>query len=95
MLTTTWTPRLKPKHDPDAIEVYRFDWLSWLDGEMLSAVAVTPTGVTAAIVGQTTTTVDIQVSGGTVAVAAQVMCQATSSGGRRQQRTLLFEVVQR
>lgn len=95
MLSVEWSPRLLIDHDPDAIEIYRVDWSGWLDGETLAQNWAIPVDISAAIVGSTSTTVDIRVSGGLPNATAEVTVRAESSTGRRQDRTLRFRVMRR
>lgn len=95
MITAEWSARLLLDHDPDAIEIYTVDWSGWLGAETLSQVQVFPTDINATVVGSTSTTVNVRVSGGVLGATAEVTVRADSSGGRRQDRTLRFRVLRR
>ena len=83
-------------HDPNASDIYRWNWLDWLDGETISAQSiVADAGITAALVTQGSTYVDIRVSGGVVGVTYGVTSRVTSSSGRIQDRTVKFAVRER
>lgn len=95
MLAITWNETYRIRHDPNAIEVYRFDWTHWLEGETLASVDIDVVGVSGSVVSWTSTYVDFEISGGTVGLEASVTITATSSLGRVQPRTTPIYVVSR
>ena len=95
--TITWTQGLTLNHDPNASDIYRWNWLDWLDGETISAQSiVAEAGITAALVTLGSTYVDIRISGGTAGQSYGVTSRVTSTpNGRIQDRTVNFAVRER
>lgn len=97
MKTITWNPWITLPHDPNASDIYRWNWLDWLNGETISAQSiVVDAGITAALVTLGATYVDIRISGGTAGQTYGVTSRVTSSpNGRIQDRTVKFAVRER
>lgn len=97
MIEETWKPGITVPHDPNASDIYRWNWLDWLDGETISAQSiVAEAGITATLVTLGTTYVDIRILGGTAGVTYGVTNRVTSSTNARiQDRTVNFAVRER
>ena len=97
LTTITWRPGITLPHDPNASDIYRWNWLDWLDGETISTQSiVAEAGITAALVTLGATYVDIRISGGTAGQTYGVTSRVTSSlNGRIQDRTVNFAVRER
>ena len=97
MIETTLKPGIVVPHDPNASEIYRWDWLDWLEGETISAQSIiAEAGITATLVTLGTTYVDIRILGGTAGVTYGVTNRVTSSANARiQDRTVRFAVRER
>lgn len=88
-----WSRGLTLDKDPDAVEVYRWDFSQWLDGEVISsAQAIAEAPLVATVDSFTSTTVDVRVSGGQVGKRLGVTCRVTSSNNRVQDRTIYFRI---
>lgn len=82
--------------DPDAVLDYVFDWSQWLaTGETISSHTVTVTGVVKDSSTNSTTAVTAWISGGSIAAAASVTCQITTSDGRTDDRTISLRIAER
>ena len=93
MKSIKWSRGLTLDKDPDAVEVYRWDFSQWLDGEVISsAQALAESGITASVDSFTSTTVDIRVSGGQVGKRLGVTCRVTTNNNRVQDRTVYFRI---
>jgi hypothetical protein len=83
--------------DPQAVLDYVFDWRPWLqEGETVVAHEVIPTGVD--IDGTTATmqgVVTAWVSGGQHRTNARLVCEITTSMGRKDQRTAVLIIADR
>ena len=97
MIETTLKPGIVVPHDPNASEIYRWDWLDWLEGETISAQSIiAEAGITATLVTLGTSYVDIRISGGTANVTYGVTNRVTSgTNARIQDRTVRFAVRER
>lgn len=97
MKTVIWRDGLTVPTDPDANDVYQWDWADWLDGETLATVAVLPSaGITAVEYYRGADYVDVRVSAAAVGTVHTVTVRATSSGsGRVQDRTVRFDCKER
>ena len=81
------------KKDPGAKLPYGFNWTNWLDGETITASAWTvPTGLTEASNTFDLITTTIWLTGGTAGTDYTVMNQITSSGGKKDQRSIVVYV---
>lgn len=77
---------------PDAADIYQWAWADWLDGETLAGVQViADAGITAQVLYIGEDYVDVRVSAAAVGMVHAVTVRATSSGGRAQPRTVLFD----
>ena len=67
--------------DPNAVLDYQWDWADWLAvGETISTVTIImPVGITKDSQSNTTTTVTIWLSGGTVGDGYKVTCRITTN----------------
>ncbi len=94
--------------DPDAVLDYKFDWKAltngsgasdWLaSGETISSATVTVgAGLTkdSDSITDTSTSVTVWLSGGTVDVSYSVACKIVTSAGRTDERTIQVDVRQR
>ena len=93
-----WTAGIVVPHDPNASEIYRWNWLDWLDGDTISgtSVIVAEAGITAALVTQGTTYTDIRISGGVAGAKLKVTNRVTSTTNARiQDRSVIFSVQER
>ena len=98
MKRIAWRQGLTLPHDPDASEVYQWDWSDWLDGDTLagSPVILADPGITAALEYLGRTYVDVRVSGGTAGTVYTVTVRATSApDGRITDRTVRFDCQER
>lgn len=98
MKRIAWRDGLTLPHDPNASEIYRWDWADWLEGETLvdPPVIVADAGITAALYWVGADYVDVRISGGTVGTTYGVTVRATSATrSRTDDRTVRFEVKQR
>ena len=90
-----------PSKDSSAVLDYVFDWgATWhATGETITGtpVVTTPTGITSGTPAttNTTTTVTVWLSGGTVGQTYTVGCRITTSAGRTDERSLTVTVVDR
>lgn len=83
-------------HDPDDVTDRRFDWGTWLAARgsdtIDSATVIVGTGLTKDSQSNTTTTVDVWLSGGTVNDVVDVTCRITTTAGRTKDATLAVKV---
>lgn len=93
--TVTWRPGLTIDQDPQAVEVYRLDWSDWLAGEALVDVEyqVEPDGLTVQRERLAGEHEDVRVSGGAEGKRYAVTFHATSSTGRRRDRTVWWRIM--
>lgn len=90
-----WKPNLTLPLDPDASEIYQWDWTDWLDGETLvnPPLIEAAAGITATLYYLGASTVDVRVAGGTPGTTYAVTVRATSAThARRRDRTVRFAV---
>jgi hypothetical protein len=93
--TLIWREGLTVPHDVQGIDVYRWLLADWLDGETVATAEVLPvTGLTAVAgtVGPGMDYVDVQISAGLAPAQVPVTVRAGSSGGRRLDRTVIFDL---
>ena len=84
------------KKDPSAVLDYVWDWTAWLEGDVISSHTVTPAdGITVNSSSSTGAAVTVWVSGGTAGQRYLVTCRIVTTGGRTDERTILFVVTQR
>lgn len=82
---------------PNAVLDYLMQWTDWLAaGETISGnVVTTDTGIVAAPVTATSTTVTVWLSGGTTKVTYLVTIRITTSAGRTDERSFRVNVIKR
>lgn len=80
--------------DPDAIKDYHFDWRRELrEGDSIASYTVTASaGVTVDSHSQLAGVVTVWLSGGTVDTSATVTCRVVTAQGRRDDKTMLFQI---
>lgn len=85
--------------DPDATLKYKFDWSDWLaTGEtIISQVITAETGITAdsGTITDSSTTVTVELSGGTAGGVYDVACKITTNDGQIDERTMKITCRQR
>ena len=82
--------------DPSAILDYQNDWSDWLGTDTIATSTWTvPTGLTKVSDTNTTTTATIWLSGGTAGMSYTAVNRITTAGGRTEDRSLSFTVVER
>ena len=92
-----WKPGLTLPLDPNASEIYQWDWTDWLDGETLvnPPVIEAEAGITATLYFLGVSTVDVRIEGGTAGTTYAVTVRATSAtSARRTDRTVRFAVAE-
>lgn len=84
--------------DPDAVLDYTFDWEPWLTPATDTITGVTwvpDDGLTVDSSQNTTTTATAFISGGTAGETLRLTCRITTAGGRTDDRTITFKIVNR
>jgi hypothetical protein len=83
--------------DPNAVLDWAFDWSRWLstDEEVSSAEVEVDEGLTKDSQSNTTDTVTVWLSGGTLGVTYEVTCRITTNQGRTDERTIGIRVTDR
>lgn len=85
--------------DPDAVLDYRFDWSDWLEtGDAIATHTVSAdTGITvdSSSITDSSTSVTVWLSGGTVGATYDVACLIVTSAGRTDERTVSVRVLER
>jgi len=83
--------------DPNAVLDWAFDWSRWLSASetISSAVIEVESGLTKDSQSNTTTTVTVWLSGGTLGVTYDVTCRITTNQGRTDERTIGIRVTDR
>lgn len=84
--------------DPNAVLDYTIDWTVWLDdmSDTLSSHSViTPSGITCVSSSISGKKVIMWISGGTVNVTYQVTCRVVTAGGRTDDRSIYFRILER
>ena len=95
MKKIAWKPGLTLPLDPNASEIYQWDWSDWLDGETLvnPPVVTSDAGITATLYYLGADFVDVRVQGGTPGSTYAVTVRATSATRARvTDRTVRFAV---
>jgi hypothetical protein len=97
MKSIVWKDGLAPfKHDPNAVEVYRFDWSAWLEGDTITAAEAIPgDGMVATVISSAAGAVDVRVSGGVAGTISRVTCRVTTDTGRVQDRSIPLAIEER
>jgi len=79
--------------DPDAVLDYTWDWEDWLDSDTISSSSViVESGLTADSDSNTTTTVTVWLSGGTLGEDYKVTNRIVTAGSRTDDRTIIIKV---
>lgn len=82
--------------DPSAILDYQLDWSEWLGSDTIASHTVTAaTGLTVVSSTATTSAVTMWLSGGTAGTSYVVTCRVVTAGGRTDERSITFDVVDR
>lgn len=83
--------------DPNASLPWQFDWTQWLVADTITGtpVVTVDAGLTSSGQTNTTTKVNITLSGGTVGVTYKVACKITTAAGLIDERTILIRVTER
>jgi hypothetical protein len=85
-----------PRKDPQSTLRHGMDWRDWLDeGETITGtplVNVSPAGLTIDQVATADGVVSWRVSGGALGVKYTATCRITTSGGRTDERSILYEI---
>ena len=82
--------------DPNAVLDYVNDWSEWLGTDTISTSTwVVPTGITKDSDSKTDTSTTIWLSGGTAGTRYTVVNRIVTVGGRTEDRSLVFSVVER
>jgi hypothetical protein len=80
--------------DPDAIKDYDAKWGTWLGTDTINASTwIVPSGITKLADSFTDTVATIWLSGGTVHRTYYVVNRITTVGGRTDDQTLIFHIV--
>lgn len=86
------------KKDPDATLDYMVDWSDWLAplaDVIVSVLWVPSAGITVESFSNTSATATAFVSGGVVDVDEFLTCRITTAGGRTDDRTIHFSMIDR
>ena len=94
MISVVWSPRLLLDIDPVDIEVYRVDFSEWLEGETITTATVVGSRIDAVLTTTAASYVDFTASSAMIGECS-VEVTATSSAGRRAQRTIRFRGLER
>jgi len=79
--------------DPNAYLDYAFDWLDWLDGDIITSAGwAVDAGLTQVSATNTISTTTIWLSGGNVENTYKVKNSIITSAGRRDDRTFLVRI---
>jgi len=82
--------------DPNAILDYSIPWTTWLSADTIATSSWTvPTGITATLTTNSTTTTTIWLSGGTVRTEYALVNRITTAGGRTQDQTIYITIQER
>jgi len=85
--------------DPDAVLDYRFDWSDWLEtGDTIATRTITAsTGITvdSSSITDSSTSVTVWLSGGTVGATYDIACLIVTSASRTDERTVSVRVLER
>ena len=85
--------------DPDAVLDYRFDWSDWLEtGDTIATRTITAsTGITvdSSSITDSSTSVTVWLSGGTVGATYDIACLVVTSASRTDERTVSVRVLER
>lgn len=79
--------------DPDAYLDYVFDWLDWLDGDIITSASwIVDTGLTQVKSTNTVSTATVWLSGGNIENTYKVKNNIITSAGRRDDRTFIVKI---
>lgn len=80
--------------DPDAIKDYYFDWRSWLEpSDSITSYTITASaGITVQSHSHLAGVVTVWLSGGAVDTSATVTCRVVTAQGRRDDKTMYFQI---
>lgn len=83
--------------DPSAVLDWQFNWSNWLAAsETISSATVTvDSGLTKDSQSNTTTSVTVWLSGGTLGTTYKVVCRITTNQGRTDERTIGIRLTDR
>ena len=82
--------------DPDAVLDYVWDWTSWLGDDTIATTTITAAdGITVDSSATVGPLVTVWLSGGTAGTTYPVTCRITTDGGRTEDRTSRFIVMER
>lgn len=93
MKTIIWSDGLTLKLDPNAIEDFRLDWNDWLGTETITNALALAENCAAVVQFSAEGRVAIRVSD--ALPGAKVTCRVETNAGRRQDRSINFEVIER
>ena len=85
-------PTRKEKKSSAVLD-YTFDFSNWLGTDTISSYAITGTGITVDSDSNNTTSVTVWLSSGTVGVLAKVDCTITTTAGRTDTGTVIFDII--
>lgn len=96
-VNVTWKQGLALPHDPDDVADLVMDFSAVVgEDDALDSSDISSTGVSAALLTETEAgVITFRVSGGEVAETAFVTVQAIMTSGRKQSRTVNFNVLER
>lgn len=85
------------KKDPNAVLDYSWDWTAWLDAipDTINSVTVTGQGInidSTMVIGKVVTSF---ISGGTIGDTAKATCHIVTTGGRQEDRSIYFNILER
>lgn len=79
--------------DPNGVLDYEFDWTQWLEtGDTIASHVATVVGAVKNSSANSTTSVTVWVSGGTVGINATIACRITTTAGRVDERTVTLRI---
>jgi len=82
--------------DKDAKLDYTADWTAWLGSDDLDIVTwIVPAGITKAAESNNTKIAIIWLEGGTLTELYSIICRIVTVTGRKDDRTLLFKIVEK
>jgi len=82
--------------DKDAKLDYTADWTAWLNADDLDSVTwIVPAGITKTNESSNTKIAIIWLEGGTLAELYSIICRIVTAAGRKEDRTLLFKIVEK
>ena len=80
----------------DALLDYTADWTSWLGSDDIDTVSwIVPVGITETASSNNTKIAIIWLEGGTLNVIYSVICRIVTDAGRKDDRTMLFKIVEK